>query len=149
MKQAIQKHGKALVGSEKFRFGAVGVANTAVDVVSYNILVSIFGVPLIIANVISTTAAMLTSFVLNKKAVFKGSEKGGAKQLALFFAVTFTGIWLVQGGTLVLVSWLLQPLDLPQLVQLNLPKFAGICVGLVWNYLWYSRLVFRAVNREK
>ena len=145
----IQKHGKALAGSEKARFGAVGIINTAVDILVYNILAGSLGIPLIAANFVSTTTAMLTSFVLNKKAVFRGSEKGGLKQILLFFAVTLTGIWVVQGGTLVIVSWLLQPLGLPELIMLNLPKFAGICVGLVWSYLWYSRVIFRTAEVKK
>ena len=135
--------GKRFLGSEKIRFGLVGVVNTAVDFALLNILVSLFGVPPVAANIVSTTAAMGVSFGLNKRAVFRANAKTRMRQLVVFFAITLTGIWLVQGGVLAAVLYLIGPLGLQQTVALNSAKFAGICVGLVWNYLWYSRVVFK------
>lgn len=148
MKQTIKKRSAALANSEKLRFGAVGMVNTAADFIVLNILAGLFGAPLILANIVSTTTAMLVSFTLNKKAVFQGSEKGGAGQLILFFAVTLTGIWFVQGGMLAAAHYALQPTGLPEPLVLNIAKFAGICVGLIWNYSWYSRVVFKKEKKS-
>lgn len=137
------------IQSEKVRFGLVGVVNTAVDFVVLNLLVGVFHVPLMPANIASTTAALLTSFTLNKKAVFRDADGSGVKQLALFLAVTLTGIWLVQGTMLALAHAAFIRLGLPEAVALNLGKLAGISCGLVWNYLWYSKVVFRKQNHSQ
>ncbi len=148
MKQSIKNHGAALARNEKLRFGAVGMVNTAVDFIVLNIFAGLFGVPIVLSNIVSTTTAMLVSFTLNKRAVFQGSEKGGVKQLFLFFVVTLTGVWLVQGGVLAAVHHLLGPAGLPEPFILNVAKLAGICVGLIWNYLWYSRVVFKKEKKS-
>jgi len=73
MKKLIKKHGAKLASSQKVRFGLVGVVNTVVDFIVLNVLVSVVGIAIVPANIVSTTVAMLTSFTLNKKAVFQGS----------------------------------------------------------------------------
>lgn len=141
------KEGKAKVmQSEKARFGLVGIVNTAVDFVVLNILVGIFHVPLVPANIASTTAALLTSFTLNKKAVFRDADGSGTRQLALFLVITLIGIWLVQGTVLALAHNALLKIGMSDAIALNLGKLAGISCGLIWNYLWYSRVVFRKAN---
>jgi putative flippase GtrA len=147
MKQKIKTHARALAANEKVRFGAVGMVNTATDFIVLNVLVGLVGLPLVASNIISTTTAMLVSFTLNKRAVFQGSEKGGVRQLVLFFAVTLSGIWLVQSTILSFVHHILEQAGLPAPLVLNAAKLAGICVGLVWNYFWYSRVVFKKAAR--
>lgn len=142
----IKQHGARLVKSEKVRFGLVGIANTIVDFAILNILVGVFGVMRIPANVISTTVAMLVSFTLNKKTVFQDTSGHRTRQIVLFFAVTLTSIWVIQTAVIMVVSYALQPFGLPEIVELNVAKVAGICVGLVWNYVMYSRVVFKKDN---
>ena len=151
MKKLIKKHGAKLASSQKVRFGLVGVVNTVVDFIVLNVLVSVVGIAIVPANIVSTTVAMLTSFTLNKKAVFQGGDSGGMRQIVLFFAVSLAGIWLVQSSVLALVYHILQPIGLHAAVLLNVSKVIGICAGLVWNYLWYSRVVFKrkGTNDEK
>jgi putative flippase GtrA len=146
MKEVIKESGAKAAGSQKVRFGLVGVINTAVDFAVLNLLAGVFGLPLFLSNIGSTTVAMLTSFGLNKKAVFPGSSNSGRRQFILFIVVTLIGVWGVQGGVLALVHYLLQPTGWQEPVIRNLAKLAGICVGLVWNYLMYSRVVFRGAN---
>lgn len=135
---------------QKVRFGLVGVINTAVDFIVLNILVGVFGVPLIVSNIASTTAAMLTSFGLNKKVVFKGSEGSTRRQFILFFIVTLSAIWLVQSTVIFAVYSVLESsAGLPEPVILNLAKLAGISAGLVWNYVGYSRFVFTKNSHKK
>lgn len=143
MKQAIKEGSARLAASRKARFGLVGVVNTVVDFIVLNVLAGAFGMPLFFANVGSTTAAMLTSFTLNKKAVFPNSDNSNRRQFILFMTVTLIGVWGVQGSVLALVNLLLQPTGWPEPVTRNIAKLMGICVGLIWNYLWYSRFVFR------
>lgn len=130
--------------SEKIRFGMVGVINTFVDFVVLNVLVGLFGVMIIPANIASTTAAMLTSFGLNRRVVFHGGDGSLVRQLVLFFAVTLSAIWIVQSGVMYIVyQALLSTTGWNETVLLNIAKLCGISTGLVWNYLWYSKVVFR------
>ena len=145
----IHRRTKQASGHQKVRFGFVGIINTAVDFIVLNLLVGVFGVPLIVSNVVSTTAAMLTSFGLNKKVVFRGSEGSTRKQFLAFFAVTLSAIWLVQTSVIFASYSLLESsTTLPEPVILNLAKLAGISAGLVWNYIGYSRFVFTKNSRK-
>jgi putative flippase GtrA len=144
MYSAAAHRGKRLVRFKKIRFGLVGIINTAVDFVVFNVLIGVFGVPIVVANIVSTSVAMITSFGLNKSAVFKGGEGSTKRQIVLFFIVTLAGIWLVQSVIMVQVYDLLNSwVDWDDAWVRNIAKLAGISVGLVWNYLWYSRVVFR------
>jgi putative flippase GtrA len=149
MKEAIKEGSAKLIKHQKVRFGLVGIINTAVDFIILNVLVGVFNVPLVPSNIVSTTAAMLTSFTLNKKAVFRGNKGNNAKQLLLFVVVTFTGIWLVQSTVLAVVYHFLQSTGLNSTLLLNISKLAGIGVGLIWNYFGYSRIVFKEKSDEK
>lgn len=142
--QAVRRRTQRAGKHEKVRFGLVGIVNTAVDFAVLNVLVGVFGVPLVVSNIASTTAAMLTSFSLNKKIVFRGNEGSTKRQLILFFAVTLSAIWLVQSSVIFIVFQFLESsTTLPEPILLNLAKLAGISAGLIWNYVGYSKIVFR------
>lgn len=149
MKDKIKAGSARAIRSQKVRFGLVGVVNTAVDFAVLNMLVLAFGVPIIAANIASTTVAMIVSFGLNKKAVFRGADSGNLRQIVLFFTVTLTGLWLVQTVVMVnIYNMLIANEGLHVGVALTIAKIIGICFGLVWNYLWYSRVVFRGGDHE-
>lgn len=143
MRQAIREGSAKLAGSQKIRFGVVGVINTIVDFVVLNLLAVLFGVPLFWSNVASTTTAMVTSFTLNRRAVFPGGAGSIRRQVMLFVVVTVIGAWVVQGGVLAIVHHALQSTGWNDMVIVTLAKIVGICAGLIWNYLLYSRLVFK------
>jgi putative flippase GtrA len=130
---------------EKVRFVLVGVANTAVDFVVFLTLAKLLGTSAIVANLISTTCALLVSYALNKKAVFGGGEDKGKLQFAQFIIVTLTGLWVLQSIVIYAVSSLLVSLfpSLPDTWVLLGAKVCATAVSLIWNYLWYSRLVFK------
>lgn len=142
--RSVKHNVRRIAKYEKIRFGAVGAVNTLVDFAVLNVLVGIFGTALIPANIASTTAAMLTSFSLNKKVVFRTGEGSMVRQLILFFAVTLTAIWLVQSTVMYAVFEVLRDTTtLNETLLLNIAKLCGISTGLVWNYIWYSKVVFR------
>lgn len=136
---------------EKVRFAAVGVINTIVDFGTLNLLVLVFSVALAPANIASTTIAMLVSFMLNKNIVFRQTGSGAVRQFILFIAVTLVGIWLLQTVVVVQAYDALERLLHEQQqtgvlawLILNTAKAIGVAVGIIWNYLWYSRFVFKA-----
>ncbi|HEX6461979.1 MAG TPA: GtrA family protein [Candidatus Saccharimonadales bacterium] len=135
---------------KKVRFAAVGVVNTAVDFGILNLLVLVFSIGLVPANIISTTLAMLTSFTLNKNIVFRQKGPGAVRQFVLFIIVTLVGIWLLQTVIVVQTYEALERLlheqqqtGLLAWFILNAAKAFGVAAGIVWNYLWYSRFVFK------
>lgn len=127
---------KPAISATQIRFGIVGIANTLVDALGYAILLAL-GLPVFVANFISTSTGMLLSFTLNRNFTFRAKDGDIRRQALLFFAVTAFGLWVVQFLIILLVrQWL------PG-VNALVPKGAGILVGLVWNYVLYHKVVFR------
>jgi putative flippase GtrA len=125
-----------LITPTRLRFGLVGVCNTAVDLLGYAALVSL-GLPLFVANFISTTAGLLLSFTLNRNFTFR-SRSGDVRSQALWFlGVTGFGLWVMQPIVIMLVNSAFPG------INVLIPKSAGIAMGLVWNYVLYNKVVFR------
>lgn len=99
------------------------------------------------ANIISTTAAFCFSFFANKKYTFKGNSGNLKKQIPLFIVVTLTGLWGVQTAVIFSVSHLLAESTLSEGAVLLIAKIAATVASLTWNYMFYSRIVFK--NEEK
>jgi putative flippase GtrA len=141
------------------KFGIVGILNTVLDFAIYNILHFGAGFGLIPANIISTTCAMAFSFVANKRLVFKHRHGSMARQAGIFFAVTAFGLYVLQNGTITLLTevW---PWPLHLMVQIghfiglqaifpdvvvvnNGAKAIATLVSLTWNYVLYKKVVFK------
>ena len=124
------------------RFGLVGGINTVLD---FGILfaLKLAGVPVELANIASTGTAFIFSFFANKKYTFKSSGANVVREMILFVVVTLTGLWVLQTA---IIAWTLAPLT--SLVEntdvaLLFAKILATVVTLVWNYVLYSRLVFK------
>lgn len=151
----IAGHAKRLGQSTKVRFVAAGIVNTLVDVLTFNFFIVVFSFGVVPASIISTTTAMVMSYILNKKAVFRSQTPHSFKQIVLFVAVTAMGIWIVQTfimvGALQLLDQWFNPADqsfLQWFLQ-NVAKGFGVVAGAVWSYLGYSRIVFRETRSDK
>ncbi|MDQ3987721.1 MAG: GtrA family protein [Actinomycetota bacterium] len=123
------------------RFGLVGVANTTVDLVLFTVL-SVAGVPLVVANLASTSAGMALSFVLNRRFTFRAGSGSPLRQVLLFLLVNAVVLWVVQPLVILAVSAALADV-LPVTAALVTGKALALVVGVSCNYLLYSRLVFR------
>ena len=132
---------------QKLRFILVGICNTTIDFTVLFTLRSI-GLPTISANVLSTTAAFCFSFFANKKYTFKESSGDLKKQIPLFIVITLTGLWGVQTGVIFLVSYLLADSMLSGDIILLIAKIVATVASLVWNYIFYSRIVFKDKNEK-
>ncbi|MDF2460859.1 MAG: rane protein of unknown function [Candidatus Saccharibacteria bacterium] len=138
------------------KFGAVGVFNTVLDFALYNLL-STLGLTLIQANIISTTIAMMFSFMANKKLVFKKHDGHMGKQAVAFLAITAFGLYVLQNGAIHILTevWTL-PIDIGLAIAHSLgitghdeflikngAKAAATLLSLSWNYVMYKKVVFR------
>ena len=127
---------------QKVRFGAIGILNTAVDFGLYSVLSYFGGLPLIIANFISTSAGFLVSFFLNRKFTFDSKSERKLHEFFRFLATTLVGLWIIQPLIIYYCKTLFTLFHFSGIWVVVLPKAVAILVGLVWNYLWYSRYVF-------
>lgn len=120
----------------------VGCANTALDF-GLLYLLTTAGLPVGVANIISTTTAFIFSFFANKKYAFKTVGTDIRREMILFVIVTLFGLWVLQtlviGFCLPLFSGALGSHSLGLLFS----KLAATVVSMTWNYVTYSRLVFK------
>jgi putative flippase GtrA len=132
------------------RFLIVGALNTLIDLSAYLALRHL-GLPVLPANFLSTSAGMAFSYLGNRNFTFRsslGSVHVG-RQVLLFLAVTGVGLWALQPVVIVTTTpWLAGVTSRSSFPSLVFPKICGIAVGLVWNYILYSRLVFRQAPRS-
>lgn len=136
MRDLVKKH------AEKIRFGIVGIANTALDFIILFALTA-FGLDKIVANYISTTVAFIFSFFVNRSFTFKSKDKNVRRQFILFVVVTLIGLWLIQPLIITAVSWMLAGSTLAEPIILFIAKVIATVASLIWNYVFYSRLVFK------
>lgn len=143
---------RALTG-KKVRFIAVGVLNTLVDFTIFNILIHALGMAPWVANLCSTSVAMVVSFLLNKHAVFKGGRSYSHRQFAAYVLVTAAGLWGLQTAVILVVSGALRPVlhtvtggnvsaPAMHLLVANIAKATATVLSAIWNYLWYDRVIF-------
>lgn len=140
------------------KFGFVGILNTGLDFVIYDLLFAVVGIDVRIANIISTTCAMVFSFFANKQMVF--TPRGGSwiHQAIKFYLVTAFGLYVLQTGTIhILTDVWTGPVNLAvgvvhllglsdhlgdTFVINNAAKAFGTIVSLTWNYITYKKIVF-------
>ena len=135
-KQIVKKH------AQKLRFAIVGGANTALDFILLFLFTGI-GMDKIVANYFSTGISLLFSFFANKSFTFKNKTGSAKKQFVLFLIITIAGLWVLQPIIIWLSSTALQPYITNEAANLFVAKLLATIASLIWNYLLYSRLVFK------
>lgn len=137
MHELIKKH------KNRFsRFALVGFASTAID---FSILLTLktFGLPIIPANITSSSLAFIFSFSANKKYTFKTTDTNIVREIILYIILTLIGIWGLQS----LVIWLtVEPvthlLGGNKTYGLIASKLIATVFSMIWNYIAYSKFVF-------
>ncbi len=138
------------------KFGAVGILNTLLDFILYNALSTLAGLSLVRSNIISTSIAMTFSFAANKQVVFQKNNGSVTKQAVLFFTITAIGLYIIQTGTIkILTDIWLAPMTLvlaaahamnivghDQFIAKNGAKAIATVLSMTWNYIMYKKVVF-------
>jgi putative flippase GtrA len=133
MKALLKKH------ESKFRFAFIGGINTAIDF-GILFLLTALGLDKLVANFFSTSVAFVFSFFANRTFTFK-STGSAKKQFLPFLIVTLIGLWILQPLVILAITQLLHSLD--QALALFIAKLIATVVSLIWNYILYSRFVFK------
>lgn len=135
MKDLLKQH------AEKFRFALVGGFNTALDFGLLFLFVSL-GFDKIVANYISTSIAFVFSFFANKTFTFRATGDA-RREFITFITITLFGLWVLQPIIITGVTVLAAPLDVSESATLIGAKLIATIISLIWNYIMYSRVVFR------
>jgi putative flippase GtrA len=136
MEKLLKKH------AEKVKFIFVGGANTAIDFVILFGL-TFLGVDKLVANFFSTSVALVFSFFVNKSFTFKNETKNAKKQFALFLVITLFGLWVIQPLVILGVTSLTESFITNSAISLFIAKLVATVASLIWNYIFYSRIVFK------
>ena len=136
-------------------FGAIGVFNTLFDLALYVVFYN-FTHSVILANVVSTSAALIGSYFLNARLTFR-SKRWTASRFLLFIVVTIFGLWVLQTVVILLLNPILNRLPaaafswlggLAPTARTVLPKLLATGVTFVWNYLWYGKVIFKDASKQ-
>lgn len=142
MEKLLKKHG------QKIRFAIVGGANTVLDFAILFIL-TFSGMNQIVANYFSTGISLIFSFFANKSFTFKHKSGNAKKQFIAFLVITLIGLWVVQPLIIWISTSSLAPYIHNEAINLFIAKLIATVASLIWNYLLYSRLVFKKPESEK
>jgi putative flippase GtrA len=116
------------------KFGAVGIANTALDVAVFSGLTLIARAPAAAANAVSYSSGIALSFALNRAWTFHDRRSAHPwRQLVLFISGSLTGLAL---STLIVGTLAGAWGPLPA-------KAVSIIATFAWNYLFSNIVVFR------
>ncbi|MCP4327810.1 MAG: GtrA family protein [Alphaproteobacteria bacterium] len=118
------------------KFGAVGVANTAIDVGVFSALYLGAGTPVLWANTIGYCSGTVNSFLMNKYWTFGDSRSAGriSRQFPKFLVFNLAGL-----GISNLVLWALQ-----ETMHVFAAKGVALIATFLWNYWTSRRFVYGA-----
>jgi putative flippase GtrA len=127
------------------KFATVGAFGMVVDLTVLNVLHKVFGLPLLVANSISFTLAVLSNFTWNRLWTFPESrERPIFAQLGQFAIVNIIGLAINN-----LVLWALFQVFstfIPDPWDYNLAKVVAIGVVLFWNYFVNRKWTYKGIE---
>ena len=139
MKPVLKKHGT------KIRFALVGGINTLIDFGLLFAFSSLWGIPRGFSNILSTSVAFIFSFFANKRYTFKSAEKDNiVREMILFTVVTLFGLWIIQSLIIHSLTPFIASFGLSDELSLFVAKLVATVASLIWNYILYSKVVFKS-----
>lgn len=135
----------ARLSAQVARFATVGLLNTAVDFLAFNVLLWMrppqTAAGLAVVAALAALLASANSYLLNARWTFR-NQRGESDTAVRFAAFALLGI-AVQTGTALFVSHLLLPgLSLPAFAAANLAKLAAVAAAVAVTFAGYRIAVF-------
>jgi len=144
---------------KKIRFLCIGTFNSLLDLSILNTLVFGFRFPIWAANTISVSVGITLSYFLNHFIVFRHAHRPTPGLFVQFFFLTGVSSVILQDAIVYLGKPVYQKLiqhvslfstvGVEDKISLNLAKITAILAGMTWNYLFYSRVVFKQLSDKK
>ena len=127
------------------KFATVGAFGMVVDLTVLNVMHKLFGLPLLVANAISFTVAVISNFTWNRFWTFPESrERPIGSQLGQFTLVNVAGLII---NTLVLwLAFKVTQQVIPDPWDYNLAKVFAIGVVLFWNYFVNRAWTYKGIE---
>lgn len=131
---------KEIEKKKPVRYGAVSTLSTSLDLGLYGILTAI-GIPSVAANFPATALGFCVSFFINRSYTFDSTNQNIKRQIVLFTIVTLFGLWVIQPAIIYLFEHIYRD-SITWFITI-LAKLIAMPVTLLYNYLLYSRVVFK------
>lgn len=151
-----QKHKQ--VGKDAGKYTLVSLFVTGIDFLVLNIGTIVFHLPLILANIISTTTSSAVNFNLNKRLTFAGRRHGRARTVVRFVLIVGFAIYVLQTAILYVIGGHFnQELDsvidylkdaglmpgIPtEIIRNNIAKLCASWLASIWTFFMLRRFVF-------
>ena len=127
------------------KFATVGAIGMVVDLTVLNVMHKVFGLPLLVANTISFTTAVISNFTWNRLWTFPESrERPIGSQLGQFALVNIVGL-AINNAVLWLAFQVTQQI-VPDPWDYNLAKVFAIGVVLFWNYFVNRAWTYKGID---
>lgn len=121
--------------SQVFRFLLVGGLCAGVEFLLFALLVHLFGVAYLHANMASLLVAVVLNYVISRRHVFTKGRYSGKVEFTAFIIFSAVGVALNQ----YLVWWFVEQAEF----NMNVGKILAIGLVAVFNYLTKKHIVFR------
>lgn len=134
------------------KFGIVGVLGTVTHITLFNVLLLVFHLPPLVANVIGFSTAVIQNFTLNRKWTFPETRsRSFLPQLGKFAVVSVLGL-IINSFVLLTVSHFLEQFwnsliadpHLAHIINQNFALAVAIGVTLFWNFFVNRLWTFRS-----
>jgi putative flippase GtrA len=135
------------------RFGLVGVVNTAITFVVFNIVTVALHQPPILGHVLGWLAGFFNSFVMNRSWTFRDRAHLAARRVLPRFLVSNLAALGASSVAIVSLDGLAESaglyVSLPRPVVLNAIAFAAVSVSLLVNYALLTKWAFREQTPDR
>ena len=116
------------------KFCIVGFINTCIDIGIYFVLTRYAHLPILLANTISFSTAVVNSYFLNKLWTFNDKGKANPRQFVKFLGVSIIGLGINDAVVVILVKFGLFDL---------FAKVGAVGISLVWNFIANKFFTFK------
>jgi putative flippase GtrA len=142
--KTINKNNLWLLFIQFFKFGIIGLSNTAISYGIYSLFVYL-GVHYIIASVISFFISVLNSFFWNNKYTFKkdDSQKRNILKslIKTYISYAFTGLIIANILTIIFI-------EIFHISKYLAPLFV-LVITIPLNFIMHRQWAFKSVNQDK